>query len=70
MRCNRKTEVYSRVVGYYRPIQQWNRGKKEEYGNRVTFNLSTGIHSKTAQIARAKEKEEASVVEINLTPAG
>lgn len=27
-------EVYSRVVGYYRPVQDWNRGKKEEYGDR------------------------------------
>lgn len=29
-----KAEVYSRVVGYYRPVQDWNRGKKEEYGQR------------------------------------
>jgi hypothetical protein len=29
-----KAEVYSRVVGYYRPVQNWNRGKKEEFGER------------------------------------
>lgn len=28
------TEVYSRVVGYYRPIQNWNKGKVEEFGRR------------------------------------
>ncbi len=27
-------EVYSRVVGYFRPINQWNKGKKEEYKER------------------------------------
>ena len=29
-----KCEVYSRVVGYYRPVQDWNRGKTEEYHDR------------------------------------
>ncbi len=28
------TEVYSRVVGYYRPVQNWNKGKVEEFENR------------------------------------
>lgn len=30
-------EVYSRIVGYFRPVQQWNNGKQEEYGHRETF---------------------------------
>jgi len=29
-----RAEVYSRVVGYYRPVQDWNRGKQEEYHDR------------------------------------
>ena len=29
-----KAEIYSRVVGYYRPVQDWNRGKKEEFSLR------------------------------------
>ena len=29
-----KTEIYSRVVGYYRPVQDWNRGKREEFRDR------------------------------------
>jgi len=33
-------EVYSRVVGYLRPVSQWNRGKKSEYHERQTFKLS------------------------------
>ena len=35
--CKAKTEVYSRVVGYLRPISQWNKGKKEEFKIRKTF---------------------------------
>ena len=31
-------EVYSRVVGYYRPIQNWNIGKKQEYFDRKTYD--------------------------------
>lgn len=34
------TEVYSRVVGYMRPISQWNDGKKSEYNVRKQFDIS------------------------------
>jgi len=30
-------EVYSRVVGYIRPVSQWNKGKQSEFKDRVTF---------------------------------
>jgi len=33
-----KTEVYSRIVGYLRPISSWNKGKKAEWRDRVVFN--------------------------------
>jgi ribonucleoside-triphosphate reductase len=36
----RKTEVYSRVVGYIRPVEQWNKGKQEEYKDRREFIVS------------------------------
>lgn len=32
-------EIYSRVVGYIRPVDQWNPGKQSEYGDRVAFNV-------------------------------
>ena len=32
------TEVYTRIVGYYRAVQNWNAGKKSEYADRVTFS--------------------------------
>ena len=39
--CNRETEVYSRVVGYLRPIKQWNPGKQAEFGLRKSFKLAS-----------------------------
>jgi len=37
--CNRPTEIYSRIVGYLRPINQWNNGKQSEFELRETFEL-------------------------------
>ncbi len=34
-----KCEVYSRVVGYLRPVQGWNKGKKEEYAMRKVYDV-------------------------------
>jgi ribonucleoside-triphosphate reductase len=36
-KCDAKTEVYSRVCGFFRPVQQWNRGKKEEFKERREY---------------------------------
>lgn len=33
-------EIYSRVVGYIRPVDQWNPGKQAEYNDRMTFESS------------------------------
>ncbi|MCK5838152.1 MAG: ribonucleoside triphosphate reductase, partial [Desulfobacula sp.] len=38
--CGAKTEVYSRVVGYLRPVGQWNSGKQTEFHMRKTFNVA------------------------------
>ncbi|MBN2458384.1 ribonucleoside triphosphate reductase [Candidatus Woesearchaeota archaeon] len=40
--CGEKTEVFSRIVGYYRPVQNWNKGKAEEFKHRVTFSEKKG----------------------------
>jgi ribonucleoside-triphosphate reductase (formate) len=39
LRNFQKTEVYSRIVGYIRPVAQWNAGKTEEYKDRVEFRV-------------------------------
>jgi len=36
--CHKTTEVFSRIVGYLRPVSQWNEGKKAEFGMRTTFD--------------------------------
>jgi ribonucleoside-triphosphate reductase len=41
--CGEKTEVYSRVVGYYRPVQNWNDGKQQEYIERVQFKINDEV---------------------------
>ena len=37
--CGQKTEVNSRITGYYRPIQNWNDGKAQEYKDRKVYNI-------------------------------
>ncbi len=38
--CGMTTEVYSRITGYYRPVQNWNDGKSQEYKNRVVYDIA------------------------------
>jgi anaerobic ribonucleoside-triphosphate reductase len=40
--CGGKTEVYSRVVGYLRPIDQWNDGKQAEFHKRAMYRIDGG----------------------------
>ena len=37
--CGAKTEVYSRITGYYRPVQNWNDGKTQEYKDRKVYDI-------------------------------
>ncbi len=39
--CGRTTEVYSRITGYYRPVQNWNDGKSQEYKDRKVYDIAT-----------------------------
>jgi len=45
------TEIYTRIVGYYRSLANWNAGKREEYNHRVTFreDLAQQPHAKTGK---------------------
>jgi len=42
-KCRSKTEIYSRVTGYLRPISQWNVGKQEEFKDRTNFLIRDAI---------------------------
>jgi ribonucleoside-triphosphate reductase (formate) len=37
-------EIYSRIVGYLRPVQAWNQGKQQEYEERQVFNVTVSEH--------------------------
>ena len=39
-KCGKTAEVYSRITGYYRPVQNWNDGKSQEYKNRTVYDIS------------------------------
>ena len=40
-KCGKRAEVYSRITGYYRPIQNWNAGKTQEFEDRKEYNLKS-----------------------------
>ena len=39
-KCGERAEVYSRITGYYRPVQNWNEGKSQEYKNRINYDMA------------------------------
>ncbi|MBE6544060.1 MAG: ribonucleoside triphosphate reductase [Ruminococcaceae bacterium] len=41
--CKQRTEIYSRITGYYRPVQNWNDGKLQEYKHRREYNIETSV---------------------------
>jgi len=53
--CGRKTEVYSRITGYYRPVQNWNDGKAQEFKDRKVYDIG---HSRLTHSGPVMVKEE------------
>lgn len=41
--CGKEAEVWSRVVGFHRPVQSWNRGKQEEFKDRIEFSVENSL---------------------------
>ena len=66
--CGETTEVYSRITGYYRPVQNWNDGKAQEYKERKVYDIA---NSKLTREGRPVEEqctsceEEASIADGN-----
>ena len=42
-KCGEKAEVYSRITGYYRPVQNWNDGKTQEYKDRQVYDINSSM---------------------------
>ncbi|MGN0276805.1 MAG: ribonucleoside triphosphate reductase [Hominisplanchenecus sp.] len=63
--CGKKSEVYSRITGYYRPVQNWNDGKTEEYKNRKLYDVDHSCMKKvkTSLVTVRKEDVEIKPVE-------
>jgi ribonucleoside-triphosphate reductase len=57
--CNQETEIYSRVVGYLRPIKQWNDGKQAEYALRKTYRVASIDPASGATVMMAKNRKRA-----------
>ncbi|MBR3964677.1 MAG: ribonucleoside triphosphate reductase [Clostridia bacterium] len=43
--CGKRAEVYSRITGYYRPVQNWNDGKSQEYKERLEYDIPASMES-------------------------
>ena len=56
--CGKKTEVYSRITGYYRPVQNWNDGKTQEYKDRKEYDIVRALNGASAKVAEEEVKEE------------
>ncbi len=54
--CGKKTEVYSRITGYYRPVQNWNDGKSQEFKDRKVYNVGTSVLKKSAPAVESQPK--------------
>ena len=57
--CGAVTEVYSRITGYYRPVQNWNDGKTQEYKNRVVYDIANSSLKRpvTAMVTVKKDQD-------------
>ncbi len=56
-KCGKKTEVYSRITGYYRPVQNWNDGKAQEWKERKTYDPQNSILNRNG-VERAQTSTE------------
>lgn len=55
--CGKKSEVYSRITGYYRPVQNWNDGKAQEYKNRTVYDILNSKASVSDTVSKKKEEK-------------
>ena len=67
-KCGQRTEVYSRITGYYRPVQNWNDGKSEEFKMRQTYNIKNSklTHGIKSEADCEVKTNEPSVTEVML----
>ncbi len=59
--CGKKAEVYSRITGYYRPVQNWNDGKAQEYKNRTVYDILHSGAPAAKPVSTVKQEEQPAV---------
>ena len=64
--CGERTEVYSRITGYYRPVQNWNEGKTEEFKNRKTYDIDNSHLNKKHETCECENHVAPAVKEMML----
>ena len=63
-KCGKKTEVWSRITGYYRPVQNWNDGKVQEFKARKEYRVDTSVLKARDVEADKEVKEEVAEVKV------
>ncbi len=64
-----QTEIYTRIVGYYRSVKNWNRGKREEYNYRKLFQPPETYENGASSSQSAAEQEDVREAVVSSTPA-
>ena len=69
--CGEKTEVYSRITGYYRPVQNWNEGKTQEFKDRKLYDIEHSVLRPLAATGTdgAPCADPAPVIDLSSAPA-
>ena len=65
--CGAKTEVYSRITGYYRPVQNWNDGKAQEFRDRKVYDIGRSHLTHTGPVQTIPEEAPAAAAETAAT---
>lgn len=50
--CGGRTEIYSRITGYYRPVQNWNDGKSQEFKDRKLYDINSSVLKRTPTVRK------------------
>ena len=68
-KCGKNAEVYSRITGYYRPVQNWNDGKSQEYKNRTLYDVEHSVLKEGHPRPKGAEAEPAATATATKTEA-
>ncbi|MBQ5360953.1 MAG: ribonucleoside triphosphate reductase, partial [Lachnospiraceae bacterium] len=67
--CGKPTEVYSRITGYYRPIQNWNDGKAQEYKDRKVYNIGHSVLGHVGPLPAPVDERPEAVTQVSAPEA-